>query len=56
MTADDLSDYLTLASYASQLGQGGTLNLVVVPEPSAGVLALLAVVAATCRLLRRRQV
>ena len=35
-----LSEYLTIAEYASELGAGGTLDLRVVPEPSGLVLAL----------------
>ena len=42
MTADSLSEYLSLAEYASELGAGGELDLVVVPEPSAWLLAGLA--------------
>ena len=36
-----LSDYLTLAQYASALGAGGELDLVVVPEPSSVALILM---------------
>ena len=45
-----LSDYLTIAEYASELGAGGTLDLRVVPEPSSVLLALLG----CCGLIRRR--
>ena len=47
-----LSDYLTLAEYASDLGAGGTLDLIVVPEPSAIGLAVLGLLTLT---LRQRQ-
>ena len=46
-----LSEYLTIAEYASELGAGGTLDLRVVPEPSSMVLALFGVFG----LLRRRR-
>jgi hypothetical protein len=36
----ELFDYLATAKYASQLGQGGDLDLIVVPEPSTGTLGL----------------
>jgi hypothetical protein len=44
MSAESLSEYLTLAEYASELGQGGELDLVIlaeVPEPTAFALSLL---------------
>ena len=46
-----LEDYLTLAEYASELGQGGTLDLRIVPEPSSLILLMVGLIA----LLRRRR-
>ena len=40
MNLTALSEYLTIAEYASELGAGGTLDLRIVPEPSGLVLAL----------------
>ena len=37
---EELSGYLTLAEYASELGAGGTLDLRIVPEPSTLALAI----------------
>ena len=45
-----LSDYLTLAEYASALGSGGELDLRVVPEPSSFVLLAIGLLA-----IRRRK-
>ena len=42
-TAEQLSEYLSIASYASELGQGGEFDLRVVPEPSTGLLLLVGV-------------
>ena len=43
LSLSDLSEYLSLADYASALGSGGTFDLILVPEPSALTLAFLAV-------------
>ena len=51
MDLNALSDYLTIAEYASALGSGGTLDLRVVPEPSTLVLLL----AGALLLLRTRK-
>ena len=48
-----LSEYLTIAEYASELGVGGTLDLRVVPEPSGLALALFGLLGLT--MWRRRQ-
>ena len=48
MTYPELRDYLTLAEYASELGQGGTLD-VAIPEPSSAVLALTSLLALITR-------
>ena len=42
--ADELSAYLSLAEYASDLGAGGTLDLIVIPEPTSMTIAWLAIV------------
>ena len=47
-----LSNYLTIAEYASELGSGGTLDLRVVPEPSSLVLGLFGLLGLATR--RRR--
>ena len=53
MNQDGLNAYLTLADYASELGVGGEMSLhVVIPEPSALVLALLGMLSLAAR--RRR--
>ena len=48
-----LSEYLTIAEYASELGAGGTLDLRVIPEPSGLVLALFGLFSLAAR--RRRK-
>ena len=50
-----LSEYLTLAQYASALGAGGELDLVVVPEPSSISLILLGLLVLRVRLNERRR-
>ena len=44
-----LADYLTLAEYASALGVGGTLDLIVIPEASGLPLFVLGMVALAAR-------
>ena len=44
-----LSEYLTIAEYASELGVGGTLDLRVVPEPSSIALAAIGLLALALR-------
>ena len=51
--ASELSDYLSLAEYASDLGSGGTLQLSVVPEPSSITLLMLGIASIARR--RKRQ-
>ena len=59
MDLQSLSDYLTIAEYASELGQGGTLDLVVVPEANASLMALLGLLACfasvRCKYLRMNE-
>ena len=48
-TVEALAEYLTLAEYASDLGAGGALDLVVIPEPSTALLLLVGLSMLCCR-------
>ena len=52
--AEALSEYLTLANYASALGSGGELDLVVIPEPGAWAVVLSGMFAGVVAGRRRR--